>query len=453
MARQEAKQEAQVQLIAKAGDVEQPFVAAAQELIQKDKEAGRSWLAELRERSAQRLKVSGLPHRRLEAWRYTDMRAQLKRDFKRAPAQVDSAMQKPSEAIAAVFSDGVYQPQYSSLSELPGGVEVVSLRDIEGDPPSWIEQHLSRALDEDERALIALNTALMEEGLLIRVAEGVIIDQPIYICHDMTNGGVQAHVRISIILNKSARATIVERFSNSAAETTFNNSVTTLDVGEDAELCHYKHQTEGEHALHAQTIRANVQAGAKLDSFYLTTGTGFSRTDGIYELAGEGADLRVSGAYMLSKAQHADISTEIIHAKPKCTSREVFHGALLDRSHGIFQGRILVAEDAQKTDGHQMNRTLLLSERAKADAKPELEIYADDVKCSHGATTGELDEDALFYLRSRGLPLAEAKALLVEAFINEAIDEVQDDDVKATFKEAASMWAAQFPAVGVERGQ
>jgi Fe-S cluster assembly protein SufD len=377
------------------------------------------------------------------------LRSQLKREFSGTVSK-DSSGEVPSGPFSSVFVDGVYRPELSSLADMAVGVDVVSLRDVGDMPPAWIEDHLSRTLDDDDRALIALNTALFEDGIFIRVREGVVVDGPIHLYYETTSEGLQAHTRTIFVLERNARATFVETFSNSAADGSFTNAMTTLDLGEGAELYHYKHQREGENVVHVQTIHAVLHAHAKIDSFYLTTGTGFSRTDGVYNLLGEGGDISVNGAYLLSGTQHGDISTEIIHGEPNCTSREIFHGVLLDNARGIFQGRILVARNAQKTVGNQMNRVLLLSERAKADSKPELEIHADDIKCSHGMTAGELDKDALFYLRSRGLTLLDAKALLAEAFINEAVDKIQDEGVKSSFKQAASKWIAETDSFAVE---
>ncbi len=452
MSVQVAKKRTQVHFVAHADDVEHPFLLAAQGLIDQDKASGRTWLAALRERALERFKSTGLPHRRLEAWRYTDLRAQLGREFSGVVPRDVSGTKSP-DMCTIMFIDGVYRPDLSSISSMKKCVDVVSLRDVENDPPDWIRDQLSYALDDDNRALVAFNTALMNEGVFIRVGAGVTVDQPIYLSFIVTGESIQSHTRVLILLEKNACATVVETHGNQAAGCSFVDAMTTLYVDEGAQLRHYKHQRDNETALHMHTLRALLSENSTLDSFYLTTGVGFSRTDGVYDLSGKGADLQVNGAYLLSGTQHGDTTTEIIHRFPDCTSREVFHGVLFDKARGVFQGRILVNPDAQRTDGHQMSRALLLSDYAKADAKPELQIYADDVKCSHGATAGELDGDALFYLRSRGLTLPEAKALLAEAFVNQTLEEILDEDTKASFKKTASQWISKKAAFLPERSR
>lgn len=452
MSVQVAKKQTQAHFIARADDVEHPFLLAARDLIEQDKASGRTWLATLRRRAVECFKSTGLPHRRLEAWRYTDLRAQLGQEFS-GVASKDVSGTTSSDMCTIMFVDGLYRPELSSISSMKTGVDIVLLRDVKDDPPDWIKDQLSYALDDDSRALMAFNTALMNEGVFIRVGAGVALDQPIYLSFIVTGDSTQSHTRVLILLEKNARATVIETHSNRASSRSFVDAVTTLRVDEGAQLRHYKNQRDNETALHTHTLRAVLSDNAVLDSFYLSTGVGFSRTDGVYDLSGEGADLRVNGVYLLSGAQHSDTTTEIIHGVPDCTSREVFHGVLFDKARGIFQGRILVTPDAQRTDGHQMSRALLLSDRAKADAKPELQIYADDVKCSHGATTGELDGDALFYLRSRGLTLPEAKALLVEAFVNQVLEEMLDEDIKASFKKTASQWISKTAAFFPERSR
>ena len=243
-----------------------------------------------------------------------------------------------------------------------------------------------------------------------------------------------------IVLEKGAEATVVKHHVALGVGAYFANAVTEIDIGPGARLHHYEVQAEALEATHLSTVHARIARDATYDSFNLSIGGRLSRNEVSVRLEGEGAHCGLNGAFLMRGSEHCDNTTVIDHLVPHTTCREVFKGVLDDESRAVFQGRIVVHEDAQHTDGHQLCKTLLLSTGAEIDAKPELEIYADDVKCSHGATTGQMDETALFYLRSRGVPEALARNLLVQSFLGEAFEEIQSEEIRQAFTDQAVHW-------------
>jgi Fe-S cluster assembly protein SufD len=246
-------------------------------------------------------------------------------------------------------------------------------------------------------------------------------------------------IRNLIVVEAGAELTLIETHQGGAAAQQVQQ-VSEIFVGKGAKLTHIRLQDVGKATVHLATDLVDVAEGATYRGFVLTTGAELARQESFVEFSGEDAEAHVSGAYLLSGSQHADVTTRIHHAVPQCVSREVFKGVVADKARGVFQGRIVVAKDAQKTDGHMLNKTLLLSDRAEMDAKPELEIYADDVKCSHGATTGQLDANQLFYLRARGIDEATARGLLMQSFLAEALEEVEDEAIREVLQGRVDAW-------------
>jgi Fe-S cluster assembly protein SufD len=320
-----------------------------------------------------------------------------------------------------VFAQGRFR---ADLSVLPAGIAVRT------GAPAW--GTLARPAAEK---LVALNTMLAEDGAAIEVADGV--DGGTLVLASLASGGA-FHPRHAIRLGRGARLTLIE--VNAGSRAYLNNPVFSVAVAEDAVLSHLRIQTEAPDAFHLSTLYAEVGARGSYDSFLLSLGARLARVEVHARLVGEKSAAHLNAAQLLGGNQHADFTTVVTHDAPATTSRQTVKNVLTGQSRGVFQGKIEVSRIAQKTDGYQMNQALLLSAQAEIDSKPQLEIYADDVKCSHGATVGELDPDQLFYLRSRGVPEAEASSILVRAFLNEALDPISHDAARCAMEGMIATW-------------
>lgn len=359
-----------------------------------------------------RFAETGLPHHKIEAWKYTSLVHLARTDFQPAPANFDLAGALPErlEGLArAVFVNGRY---VDSLSDAP----------VAGFTASHAT---SLTLDVGDAAaddpMLALAMALGDDGAVLELADGAAVEL-LYLTAP-GSAPQMAHTQNRIRLAANASATVVERhIGMGEGEATLSNGATVIDLGEGAALTHVKLQQEASNANHVWHHVAAIPTGARYDSHVVSIGSDLGRNRITANLLGEGAHCTLDGAYAARDRQHLDHTSKIVHAVADTTSRQVYKGVIDGRARGVFQGHIVVAEDAQRTDGHQLNRALMLSDTAEIDSKPMLEIYADDVKCSHGATAGDLDETQLFYLHSRGIPPAEARRLLVEAFLAETID-------------------------------
>ncbi|MFQ5764817.1 MAG: Fe-S cluster assembly protein SufD [Rhodospirillales bacterium] len=412
--------------------------------------AGLGWLRALREDGIERFNTLGLPTPKLEAWKYTrlkpleDTRYQpVADDGETTPVDlVPSVLPNSKGHPRLVFVNGRLRPELGITGHLPDGVRVECLSDALGGDADWTQEHLGRICGADNQPLFALNTAMMDSGFVLRVEPGVVVEQPIEVVFigGLTDQPVAYFPRNLMVLGEGAQATVVKHHAGLGVGAYFANAVTEIDVGPGASLRHYEVQAEAREATHLRTVHARVDRDATYDSFTLSIGGRLSRNEDSVRLEGEGAHCGLNGAYLMRGSEHCDNTTVIEHLVPHTTCREVFKGVLDDESRAVFQGRIIVHKDAQKTDGHQLCKTLLLSTGAEIDAKPELEIYADDVKCSHGATTGQMDETALFYLRSRGVPEALARNLLVQSFLGEALDEIASEEVRQAFTDTVIHW-------------
>ncbi|HEY0833151.1 MAG TPA: Fe-S cluster assembly protein SufD [Azospirillum sp.] len=414
--------------------------------------AALSWLRDLREQGRDRFAELGFPTTKVEAWKYTNLRALEKIAFQPAkPATAGVHFDVLPTVRAAgdagprlVFVDGFFRADLSSRSGLPAGVELRGLADALTANPELVGEHLGGLAMSDEQRFVALNTAFLADGAVVRVGRGVEVEQPIelvFVSLGTDDAPTAFHPRTLLIAEPQSKAVVVEHHIGLGAGATFANHVAEVFVGEGATLRHYKVQREGTEAFHLSNTAVRVGKDACYDNFILTTGARLSRNE-VRTALGVGATCHVSGAYMVRGQQHCDTTTVIEHCEPHGTSREVYKGAIDDHARAVFQGKIVVHPGAQKTDGHQLNRALLLSDTAEIDAKPELEIYADDVKCSHGATAGELADEALFYLRARGIPKEEARGLLIAAFLAEAMDEIPEEPIREAFQGFVSGWLA-----------
>ncbi len=389
-----------------------------------------------RDRAAAVLRRDGLPTVRDEDWRYTSLRALEAMRFEEALTPVGEsgdaekilrAMGLP-EGPRLVFVDGRLA---RDLSIMPLGIEVISF----GDQPSF-----GRLAEPGRDQMVALNTMLAEDGALISVGAGVDGGTLLLVsigAHG-ENRSVAFHPRHSVTMAEGSRLTIIE--ASSGLGSYLNNPVFEFSVGRGATLVHVRLQDEDTRALHLSTTYVEIGTDAVYDSFSLNLGAALTRTEVHAALIGERGAVHLNGAQLLTGRQHADFTTAVSHVAPHCASRQTVKNVLAGHSRGVFQGRINVAREAQKTDGYQMNQALLLSEHAEIDSKPQLRIHADDVKCSHGATVGELDREHIFYLRSRGVPDEEARAMLVRAFLAEAIDGIGDDAARGLLERAIERW-------------
>ncbi|PZW42215.1 iron-regulated ABC transporter permease protein SufD [Humitalea rosea] len=385
-------------------------------------------VAALREAAAATFRRTGFPTRRAEAWKYTDLNPVAQSAFHEPLTAVDGAVALPPEtgAIRAVFVDGRFR---DDLSALPAYAMPLAL-----DPAA-----ATRGIADAVLPMVALNTMLFEDGLVVDLAEGV--DGGTLDLVSASDAHPTAfHPRHVIRLGAGASLLLIERNVSAAGIASLHNPVFEIDLGAGAKLTHLRLNTEAPEAFHVATIAVRCAADAVYDSFALNLGARITRNEMHVALNGTGAAAHLNGAQLLDGTRVCDTSTYLDHAAPGCASRQTYKSVLAGRSRGVFQGKILVRQIAQKTDGYQMNQALLLSDEAEMDAKPQLEIYADDVKCSHGATIGALDEEAMFFLRSRGIPMTEARALLVEAFVQDAIaqmpEEAARDAVRAVLTRA-----------------
>lgn len=414
--------------------------------------AGLPWLDELRAAGLDRFVKTGFPTPRQESWKFTSLRPLERQSFGLAPALTAPV---PAAAIPTVapgggshrmvFLGGRYRPDLSDTGGLPPGATLESLGEALVRSPDGVAEHLGRTATLDAHPLLALNLAFLTDGVVLRLARGTVVPRPVELVFLSNDDGLPAawHPRILVLAEENAEATLIEHHVGLGSAACFSNVVAEIVLDAGARLHHYKIQRESLSAIHLATTTAHVGRDATYDTFILNLGAALSRHEGRSVLEGTGTTCRISGAYAVRGTQHTDITTLIDHAKPRGTSREVVKGVIDGQARAVFQGKIIVRPDAQKTDGYQLNRALLLSDQAEIDSKPELEIYADDVKCSHGATAGELDDAQLFYLRSRGLPLERARALLIAAFLDEALEEIPVEAVRDHFKAAIHGWLGE----------
>ena len=414
------------------------------------------WLGRLRAGALADYSRQGLPTPRQESWKYTSLRPLEKVGFgadgaPRACISIDRApslLPAASEHHRLVFVDGHYRADLSSAGKLPDGAQFTTLREVLTKEPDWLERHLGKLSGEpgsrESQPLLALNTAMMMNGFVLRLAEGVVLHEPIEVVHLGGAGDrpLAYHPRNLIVMAPRSQATLIEHYTHMGEQPYYTNCGTEVALAEGAVLHHYKLQADALNAFHTATVHAEVAADALYDAFGMTTGAQLSRNEIAVRLAGEGANCHLNGAYLMRGKQHCDNTTKIDHLVPNTACSEIFKGVVDDSARAVFQGKITVHRDAQHTNGHQLSKVLLLSDRAEIDAKPELEIYADDVVCSHGATAGDLDHDALFYLRARGIPEAAARSMLIEAFLAESVHNIAAQGICPALMSSIGHWLA-----------
>ncbi len=411
------------------------------------------FVADLRKNAIATYARLGLPHRRIEAWKYTDLRAHLEDVYPLATPhrgtigtnELEAALGKAIVAFSAyrlVIVEGELREDLSDMSALKdAGAEITSLAQALETPPAWLKETLSKAGPREDDAVFALNTALMTGGVTLRLPKGLTLDKPIHLIHlDGTGDPASMVTRNVIVAEEGTSATILESYGSLGMKELQRNAVTEIEIGDKAAIHHIKFQREAVETTHLGIWLATIGADARYDAFQVSTGALLSRNQIYVGFDGEGSSTEISGACLMRGRQHCDTTLIVEHRVPACVSRELFKVVLDDHARGIFQGKVIVAPDAQKTDGKQMVNALLLSETAEFDSKPELEIFADDVVCGHGATSGQMNEDLLFYLESRGLPEAEARAMLIQAFVGEAFECIDNETLREAFSGVSADW-------------
>lgn len=410
---------------------------------------GAEWLDRLRAHGMERFESLGFPTTKNEDWHFTSVTPIAGRTFRPA---MSSKLGVSSEGSTAgmvaladlrrfsfdqsawhtlVFVNGEFSEDLSSYAGLGNGVRVTSLAKAIRSGIGRPERHLGKIAAFEDHAFTALNTAFIHDGAFIELQANAVVEQPIHLVFvSEGQGEAVAHPRNLIVAAQNSRAAIIESYVCVRDNTYFTNSVTEISLGEGAHLDHYKIQRESEQSFHVGTVQARQARASQLHSFSFAVGGALARTNIYTSLTGDGATCTLNGLYLADGTQHIDSQTNIEHIAPNCPSHEVYKGVLDGRSHGVFNGKVYVHPEAQKTDGKQSNNNLLLSPHARIDTKPELEIFADDVKCTHGATVGRLDEIALFYLNSRGIGPDAARMLLTYAFAADVLETIELEPLK-----------------------
>jgi len=406
-----------------------------------------AWLREIREGAIARFTELGFPTMKQEAWRFTSVAPIAQTHFTLPASRVPPLAIRDVDALSVsgtgggpriVFVDGRYAPELSSLAGLPQGVEATSLAEATRSGPGGelARRHLARYAPWQDSAFAALNTAFLADGAFVHVAPDTVLAQPLEVLFLATSGTAGtdgptvSHPRSLFVVERGAQAVLIESYAAIGEGLYWTNAVTETVVGEGARVELYRVQREGRSAYHVATTQSRQERDSYLAFHALTLGGSLARHDITTVLDGTGAELILNGLYVLGGSQHADHHTVIDHAQPHCASHEFFNGVLAQRAHGVFNGRIIVRPGAQRTDSKQTNNNLLLSTEARADSQPQLEIYADDVKCTHGSTVGPLDQAALYYLRSRGLSPETAQSLVTYGFAAEILGRMQRPDVR-----------------------
>ena len=388
---------------------------------------------DVREQAAQRFAQLGWPTPELEEWRFTNIapieRIEWREDDGTPPEKKTIAASLRQHALAElVFHNGRFVDSAGGAS----GLEILPISEAASHP--MFERHYARYADYQRHAMTALNTSRAQNGAFIVVREGATLEGFIHLLFIGSGNDIWSHPRNLIVVGRGSQVSIVETFVGNGRY--FTNAVTEIVAGESAVVDHYRIGRESEDAFHVGTVQIHQERSSNVTSRHIALGGALVRNEVNVALAGEGASLTLDGLFVLAEAQHVDNHTVIDHVSPHCESFELFKGILDDKSRGIFDGLIIVRPDAQKTNSRQVNRNLLLSETAIIDSKPTLEIHNDDVKCSHGSTIGQLDEEALFYLRARGIGEPEARTLLIYAFASEVVDRMKIDVVKEQVRSA-----------------
>jgi Fe-S cluster assembly protein SufD len=410
---------------------------------------GSGEIAAARDAAFESFSETGLPHRRIEAWKYTDLRTMM-REAAPLASPPDAAAKEKAKTAGSVFAnfgfrrivvvDGTLAADLSDLADLDAGLTIASLADALALGDQMVAASLGKVIPTNDPAL-ALNTALMGDGVVVKVAPGAAIGRPIHVVFVTTSATpVAMFPRSLVVVGAGASLSLMETYEGPDESAYQVNAALELVIGDNARLDRVKIVKEGSAAIHVATLLASYGAKAEVNDFAFVAGGAVIRNQLFVKFAGEGGNAGIRGVNLLAGKQHADNTLVIDHAAAGCQSRELFKSVLDGSSCGVFQGRITVKPGAQQTDARMMTRALLLSETAEADNKPELEIFADDVQCGHGSTTGALDEELKFYMMARGIPAREAEALLIQAFVGEAVDPISHEGIREALMQATASW-------------
>jgi Fe-S cluster assembly protein SufD len=397
----------------------------------------RATIAGLRAAAFETFSTKGLPGRQDEAWKYTDLRSVL-RDIKPLASPADPATRESARTAGLlkglasrrlVFAGGCFAPELSDLADIEPGLDIRSLSTALADGDPLVTSYLGKTAPVDDAAY-ALNTAFMEDGCVLRLHAGTTIEKPLELVFVGGPAPATYFLRSLIVLERGAQATIIESYEGPQECDYHVNTATEIVLAENARLDRVKITREGSQAKHITTVVATLAADARLNDFALTVGGALVRDQAFVQMKGRGAAMSTSAAAILRGSEHADTTLVLDHLTERSESRALFKSVLDDNAQSVFQGKVVVHPDAQKTEARMMARALLLSETAQANSKPELEIFADDVQCAHGSTVGALDADLKFYLMARGIPEADAEALLTEAFVGETLDGLKNQKIR-----------------------
>ena len=439
-----------------------PFLKAFERFEQAAATAQPSWLFPLRKAGIARFAELGFPTLKNEDWRFTNVAPIAKLPFKPVLDAAHDGLTKASLAqfsfaklpgTRLVFVNGHFAVELSTAPTQPNGIKVSSLATALANDSALVEKHLGRYVRTEDNAFAALNNAFFQDGGFVFVPAGQSVEEPVQFLFINTSkdSGATTHPRNLIIAERGAKLTVIESYVSLASAPTFTNAVTEFALGDNAIVEHCKFQDESPEAFHIAALHSHLGRAVSFSSHSIATGAKLARNNLRTTLDGEGIECVLNGVYITNNDQISDHYMVVDHAKPHCASHEYFNGILAGKSKGVFHGRILVRPDAQKTDAKQTNKNLLLSDDATADTKPQLEIYADDVKCTHGATIGQLNDESIYYLRSRGIGLENARRMLIHAFAGEIIDRVKHDALREELD--ALVWdrLEQHEAVAVGR--
>ena len=418
-----------------------PYLKAFERFEQAAATTQPSWLFPLRKAGIARFAELGFPTLKNEDWRFTNVAPIAKLPFKPALDAARDGLTKDSldqfsfaklPGTRLVFVNGHFAAELSTAPTQPNGIKVSSLATALANDSALVEKHLGRYVRTEDNAFAALNNAFFQDGGFVYVPAGQSVDDPVQFLFINTSkdAGATTHPRNLIIAERDAKLTVIESYVSLASAPTFTNAVTEFALGDNAVVEHCKFQDESPEAFHIAALHSHLGRAVSFSSHSIATGAKLARNNLRTTLDGEGIECVLNGVYITNNDQISDHYMVVDHAKPHCASHEYFNGILAGKSKGVFHGRILVRPDAQKTDAKQTNKNLLLSDDATADTKPQLEIYADDVKCTHGATIGQLNDESIYYLRSRGIGLENARRMLIHAFAGEIIDRVKHDALR-----------------------
>jgi Fe-S cluster assembly protein SufD len=427
---------------ATAAEQTRPHLAAFEAFEKDGARRFPAWVNELRRTGISRFAALGFPTPRLEDWKYTNVTPIAQLAFKPAVKLSLAAADAARFAFAGlggsrlVFVNGHFAPELSTIPKLARGVKLASLAAAMDSDAELVKQHLGRYASANDHAFRALNAAFFTDGAFIYVPKGVAVVEPVHLLFIGSTGesGTVAHPRNLIVAEAGSQLKVVESYVSIGAAG-FTNAVTEIAVGEGANVEHCKFQDESRDAFHVATIQSSLARDSRFTSHSISIGARIARHDINTVMTGEGVECVLNGLYVASGSQLVDHHMIVDHAQPRCASHEFFHGILGGASRGVFNGKIFVRPGAQQTDAKQTNRNLLLTDDATVDTKPQLEIFADDVKCTHGATVGRLDEDAIFYLRSRGIPHNAARRMLTQAFASNILGRVGIEPVRRQLDE------------------